>query len=205
MKAAVYLRVSTDRQDERNQEPDCLRICEARGWEPVLYRETESGAKKRPVWDEVKQAAHRGQVGAVVIWALDRAGRDRVTVSADFKKLAHADVRLVSVRESWLDQPAGPMRDLLIEILGWFAETERARLRERTRAGLERARANGTHIGRKWTSDEKVKQLRELFEAGRMVGFSAREVGLPKSTVRTYWRRFEKEDAEARRRDLEKE
>lgn len=190
MKAAVYLRVSTDRQDEANQEPDCLRLCHARGWDPVIFRETESGAKKRPIWEQVKRAAHRGEVGAVVIWALDRAGRDRLSVAADLAELAHKRAAVVSVRESWLDQPVGPMRDLLIQILAWFGESERARLIERTRAGLARARAEGKHLGRKWTDPALVERMREIWSSGRGPGFAARTLGVPRSTVRTWFGRF---------------
>jgi len=80
MKAAIYLRVSTDGQTEENQEPDCLRLCAARGWEPVVIRETESGAKERPEWRRVVELARRGQVGAVVFWALDRIGRKSLQI-----------------------------------------------------------------------------------------------------------------------------
>ena len=148
MIAAVYLRVSTDRQDEANQEPECLRLCAARGWEPKVFRETESGAKRRPVWDRVKEAARKGDVRAVVFWALDRTGRSRVQVAHDLGELWRWGAEVASVRDAWVDQPAGPLRDLLVQLMGWFAQMERDRLRERTRAGLERARANGVQLGR---------------------------------------------------------
>jgi DNA invertase Pin-like site-specific DNA recombinase len=146
--AAVYLRVSTDRQDEANQEPECLRLCAARGWEPRVYRETESGAKRRPEWDRVKDAARKGEVRAVVFWALDRAGRNRVQLAHDLGELWRWGAEIASVRDAWVDQPAGPLRDLLVQLMGWFAQTERDRLRERTRAGIARARANGVQLGR---------------------------------------------------------
>jgi len=148
MKAAIYLRVSTDGQTEANQEPDCLRLCAARGWEPLVIRETESGAKERPEWRRVVELARRGQVGAVVFWALDRIGRKRVQVAHDVSELARFKVAIVSVQDSWLDQPDGPLRDLLVQLLAWVAEGERRRLIERTRAGLARARREGKRFGR---------------------------------------------------------
>src|SRR5688572_3602070 len=145
MKAAVYLRVSSKdgRQDEANQEPDCARLCAARGWEPVFYRERESGVKARPEWRRVIESARRGHVGAVVFWALDRIGRTRVQVAHDLGELGRWNVHVASVQDAWVDQPPGPLRDLLVQIMGWIAEGERARLIERTKAGLERARALG--------------------------------------------------------------
>ena len=193
MKAAVYLRVSTERQEEANQEPDCLRVCAARGWEPVIFREVESGAKRRPKWDEVKRAVNRGEVGAVVVWAMDRAGRDRVRLAADLKEIAHKKAALVSVRESWLDQPEGPMRDLLVMLFAWFAEAERTRLRERTMAGLDRARKMGKRLGRKPTPDAKVTILRALWKDGEGQREAARRAGVPASTARTWFARFDEE------------
>lgn len=193
MKAAVYLRVSTDRQEEANQEPDCLRICQARGWDPVIFREVESGAKRRPKWDEVKRAAHRGEVGAVVVWALDRAGRDRVRLAGDLAELAHKQVQVASVRESWVDQPAGPLRDLLVQIFAWFAEAERTRLVERTKAGIARAVAMGKRLGRKPVPDAKLGLLRELCAQGVGTREAGRRAGVAESTARTWFARFREE------------
>lgn len=150
VKAAVYLRVSSrdGRQDESNQEPECLELCRARGWAPLVFRERESGVKARPVWREVLELARRGHVRAVVVWALDRIGRTRVQVAHDLAELLRWRVDVVSVRDGWLDQ-AGPMRDLLVQIFGWVAEGERQRLIERTHAGLARARAKGKVLGRR--------------------------------------------------------
>jgi DNA invertase Pin-like site-specific DNA recombinase len=161
--AAVYLRVSTDRQDEANQEPECLRLCAARGWEPRVYRETESGAKRRPQWDRVKEAARTGDVRAVVFWALDRTGRSRVQVAHDLGELWRWGAQVASVKDSWTDQPAGPLRDLLVQLMGWFAQMERDRLRERTRAGLARAKAAGVVLGRPSKMPEAARaRAREL-------------------------------------------
>jgi DNA invertase Pin-like site-specific DNA recombinase len=187
VRAAVYLRVSTDRQDEANQEPDCLRICEARKWEPVIVRETESGAKHRPQWERVKQMVHRGEVGAVVIWALDRAGRDRVRLAHDLAELARKGSDLASVREPWLDQPSGPMRDLLIQVMAWFAQMERDRLRERTRAGLARAVAQGKKLGRPATvTPTQLRDAKEAVLRGAPVATAAREAGVGRRTLRNY-------------------
>jgi len=146
MKAANYLRVSTERQDEANQEPECLRLTQARGWEPVIFRERESGAKDRAEWSRVLDAARRGEVRAVVIWSLDRVGRRMFQVINDVRELHRYGCVVVSVRESWLDT-SGPASSLLLAIFGWVAEHERERLRERTSAGLARARAQGQVLG----------------------------------------------------------
>lgn len=165
IRAAVYLRVSTERQDEANQEPDVLRLCAARGWEPVIYRERESGAKRRPEWDRVKERSRVGDVGAVVFWSIDRIGRNRVQAAQDLRELFRWKVTVVSVKERWLDcsPDQGPLRDLLVDVVTWFAEEERRKLRERTVAGLARARLLGKVLGRPSAIPPLAQaQLREI-------------------------------------------
>lgn len=184
MKAAVYLRVSTGRQDEANQEPDCARLCAGRGWDPVFFRETESGAKHRPQWRRVVEAARTGHVGAVVFWALDRTGRNRTEICRDVGALAAYRVVVTSVKDAWLEQQPGPFRDLMLEIMAWFAEGERRRLIERTRAGLDRARALGVRLGRPPSDSAKVAGGIERVHQGLTVSAAARAAGISRTTLR---------------------
>lgn len=177
MNAGGYLRVSTGRQDEANQEPEVRRLIEARGWHPLIFRERESGAKDRPIWDQVMAAARSGEVRAVVIWSLDRVGRTMWQVLRDVTELTRLGCAVVSVREPWLDT-GGPVRDLLLAIFSWVAQHERERLRERTRAGLERARAAGKRFGRPPANipPEVVKLARKLRHSRGGPGMPWREV-----------------------------
>jgi DNA invertase Pin-like site-specific DNA recombinase len=195
MKAAIYLRVSTDKQTEENQEPDCRRLCEARGWEPVVYREVESGVKRRPKWDRVKDDVRTGVCRAVVVWALDRTGRTRVQVAHDLSELFRWGAVVASVKDAWLDQATGPLRDLLVQIMAWVAEGERARLIERTKAGMARARAAGVKLGRRALPPDKVTEIRKLAMAGINAYWICKQTGVKQSTVRTYLKRFEEECA----------
>jgi hypothetical protein len=68
-------------------------------------------------------------------------------IVADVRELGRIGCQVVSVREPWLDT-GGPTRDLLLAIFGWVAEHERERLRQRVRAGLDRARSEGKRLGR---------------------------------------------------------
>ncbi|ABC82580.1 Integrase [Anaeromyxobacter dehalogenans 2CP-C] len=78
MHAAIYVRVSTDRQTVQNQLADLHRLVEARGYEPVVSEEVESAAKHRPVLDRLQADARAGRVRAVAVWALDRLHRSMV-------------------------------------------------------------------------------------------------------------------------------
>ncbi len=88
-KAAVYLRVSTDRQTVENQRAEVEQLARARGYEPIPYEETESAAKRRPVFDRMLADARAGKLGAVVIWALDRLHRSMQGSVNDVLELDH--------------------------------------------------------------------------------------------------------------------
>src|SRR5207245_9799853 len=68
-------------------------------------------------------------------------------VALTVQALDSMNCRVASVKEPWLDS-RGPMRQLLIALFGWIAEQERARIIERTQAGIARARAEGISLGR---------------------------------------------------------
>lgn len=182
--AACYLRVSGDRQTCANQRAEVAALARARGFEPVWYEETESAAKRRPVFDSMLADVKRGKVVAVVVWSLDRLHRSMVGCLNDVLELDRLNVRVISVRESWLDT-AGPVRSLLVALFGWVAEFERARLIERTKAGLARAKAEGKRLGRPPRKDReaKLEQVRALRAEGKGYGEIGRQLHLPPRTV----------------------
>ena len=210
MNAAIYLRVSTDRckcghaptahsecracgrcncsayapdQDESNQEPECRRLCDARGWsDPLVVRERESGAKRRPEWRSLVEKVRKGEVRAVVFWAVDRIGRNKVQAAHDLRELSRFGAQLVSVQDAWLDQPEGPTRSLMVDIMAWVAEGERSRLIERTKAGMRRAAAEGKEIGRPRALVD-LARARALLAEGKSYAAAARAVGCSRSTL----------------------
>lgn len=148
-RAALYQRVSTDRQFTENQRPELLQLAAARGLDIVAtFEETVSGAaRQRAAFDAMMRKAHAGHFDTVLVWSLDRFGRSMTGNLNAVLELDRLGVRVVSVREPWLDT-AGPVRALLVAIFGWVAEQERTRLIERTRAGVARARREGKKLGR---------------------------------------------------------
>ena len=132
--------------------------------------------------DRLLLDAHRGEFEVLVIWALDRLGRSLADNVALVSKLSDCGVRIVSVQESWMDTGT-PVRDLLLSIFSWIAEMERERLRERTRAGLERARAQGKQIGRPRAQVDMEEALRLLDEEGLSYRKAAKRLGLGASTL----------------------
>jgi DNA invertase Pin-like site-specific DNA recombinase len=180
---AVYLRVSTDRQTAENQLLEVRQLAVARGYEPIVYEEVESAAKARPVLEAMLADVRAGRVGAVAVWALDRLHRSMTGAVNTVLELDRLGVPCLSVREPWLDT-SGPVRPLLVAIFGWVAEQERARLIERTRAGLERARREGKLLGRPRVSPLKIAAAVQQVRAGASLREAASAAGVGYGTLR---------------------
>lgn len=154
--AGVYLRVSTNEQNELNQEPPCLEVCKLRGWAPVVYREVESGTKQRPVWDRLMEDARTARIQAVVVFSVNRIGRRRIQIARDLATLTRYGVAVVSYCEKFVEVDSSPemapIRDLLIQWWGWFAEREREEIVTRTKNALdvvkENIRKHGFHVSK---------------------------------------------------------
>ena len=180
MKAAIYARVSTIDQTCENQLLDVRRYCEARGWTATEYVDTGiSGAKdRRPALDALMADARRRQVDTVVVWALDRFGRNLRHLITAIEELNAAGVGFISLRES-IDT-SSPTGRLLLGVMGSFAQFERERIRERIAAGLARARRQGQRLGRR-------RQRIAPRDLQRVAGLSVRQaaavLGVPASRV----------------------
>lgn len=192
--AALYVRVSTDKQTVENQVAELRQLAAARGLDPVIYEEVESAAKARPVLDRMLADASAGKVRAILVWALDRLHRSMVGSIQTVLECDRLGVPVVSLREPWLDT-AGPVRPLLIAIFGWVAEQERARLIERTKAGIERARREGKQIGRTPASRILLHAARELVRNGASTAEAARRKGLSRSSLRRFLKEREVDQA----------
>jgi DNA invertase Pin-like site-specific DNA recombinase len=181
-RAAIYLRVSGDRQHTENQRPEIEQLARSRGLEIVkVYEEQVSAVKHRPEYAQMMKDAKRGAFDVMVIWALDRFGRSMVGNLADVLELDRVGVTVVSVRESWLDT-GSPVRNLLIAIFSWVAEEERNRLIARTKVGLEQARRRGAKIGRPRRRFD-LDRARELRAAGHPLRAVAKELGIGVATL----------------------
>ena len=107
-----------------------------------------SGAKdRRPALDRLIREARRRRFDVLVCWRLDRLGRSLKHLVTLLDELQVLGVAFVSLQEG-IDAttPAGKLQ---MHILAAIAEFERARIAERVRAGLARARANGRRLGQK--------------------------------------------------------
>lgn len=158
---------------------------QARGFEAAIYEEVESAAKARPVLERLLGDARVGRVQAVAVWALDRLHRSMLGAIQTVLELDRLGVRVISVRESWLDTDS-PVRPLLVAIFGWVAEQERTRLIERTKAGVQRARREGKKIGRPRTSPVLLHAAADLVGRGVPVAEAARAKGVTRASLRRW-------------------
>ncbi|HEV8363084.1 MAG TPA: recombinase family protein [Gemmatimonadaceae bacterium] len=177
MRAAIYARVSTVDQEPENQLGELRRYVDARSWTAVEFVDRGvSGAKdRRPALDALIRDAKRRRFDVVVCWRLDRLGRNLkhlITLLEEFQALGIAFVSLAEGIDA--TTPAGKLQ---MHILGAIAEFERARIAERVRAGLQRARAQGKRLGR------PRKAPVSIVVPGGSVRAAARAWGVSKSTA----------------------
>ena len=191
MRAALYTRVSTrDKgQETANQLHELRKLCTAQGWTIVSeYEDHESGGKAdRSQFKAMMTDAAKRKFDVVLFWALDRFSREGVyETHVHLKRLDVAGVRFRSFTEPYLDS-CGMFRDAVISILAVIAKQERIRIQERVRAGLERARAQGTRSGRPVGRPRVIFRHDQVFEL-RNQGQSWRQIskqcGVGVTTVR---------------------
>ena len=183
MKAAMYARVSTFDQEPENQLQELRRYIDAREWTGQEYVDRGvSGAKdRRPALDQMITDAKRRRFDVVVCWRLDRLGRNLKHLINLLEDLQALGVAFVSLAEG-IDAttPAGKLQ---MHILGAIAEFERARIQERVRAGLARARAQGVRLGR---PRRRIDPERLATVAGLPEREAARRLGIPRSTLQRW-------------------
>ena len=147
-RAAIYARVSTGEQTPENQLLRLRELAARAGYEVVgEYVETVSGTSTaRPELDRMMKDAARRRFDVLLAWDVSRLGRSLTQLVGLFEALRALNVDLILDRQGVdTNSPAGRA---LLGMAAVFAEFERAMIVERTRAGMERARARGAQIGR---------------------------------------------------------
>ncbi len=185
-RAALYVRVSTDRQTVENQITALSRVAEAREWQIVETFNNAGisgakGRKDRRGLDEMHKQAQRGKFDVVMAWTIDRLGRSLVDLLNTTECLKACGVDLYLDQQS-IDTTT-PSEKLMLQITGAFAEFERSMIQARIYAGLTRAKANGKKLGRPLNDPEAVEIARVELGKGLGINRVARLVGLCNGTV----------------------
>jgi DNA invertase Pin-like site-specific DNA recombinase len=146
---AIYTRVSTSDQTVENQRRELEAVAQRHGWEvvEVFSDQGVSGARdQRPAFDRLRQGITRKDFDVVAAWSVDRLGRSLQHLLGFLGELKAKGVDLY-LHQQGLDT-ATPAGRALFQMLGVFAEFERAIIIERVHAGLRRAKAQGVRLGR---------------------------------------------------------
>src|SRR6267154_4172685 len=187
-RAALYVRVSTDAQTVENQIRELRQVAKRRGWDVVeVYSDAGiSGAKGRngrPGLDSMLKDASRRKFDVVLAWAIDRLGRSLIDLLGTIQHLEACKVDLYLDQQS-IDTTT-PMGKLVFQVTGAFAEIERSIIRQRVRAGLRRAVAQGKVLGRPKLAAELEQRIRAALNAPDRPGTRviARQFGVSRPTV----------------------
>jgi DNA invertase Pin-like site-specific DNA recombinase len=184
-RVAIYLRVSTSKQDTENQRRELEGVAARSGWQIVeTYHDIVSGAKgrdSRPGLDSLLKAVSRKEFDMVAAWSVDRLGRSLTDLLVILQTLRDKDVDLF-LHQQGLDTSTTAGR-AMFQMLGVFAEFERGIIRERVNAGLARARANGVTLGRKPISAEQEANIRRMRATGLGIIKIGKALGCGSSVV----------------------
>ncbi|NFV81292.1 recombinase family protein [Magnetospirillum aberrantis] len=167
--AVMYLRVSTDGQTTENQRLELEAVANRAGWEIAgVYEDAgisgANGRDKRPAFDRLCKDATRRRFDVVMAWSVDRLGRSLQDLVAFLGELHSVGVDLF-LHQQGVDTTT-PAGKAMFQMLGVFAEFERAMIRERVNAGLARARQQGKTLGRPKVADATEAAIRAALAAG---------------------------------------
>ncbi len=185
-RVAIYLRVSTSKQDTDNQRRELVAVAARSGWDVVKVYEDAgiSGAKgrdKRPGLDAMLKAVNAREFDMVAAWSVDRVGRSLTDLLVILQSLHDKGTDLF-LHQQGLDTSTVAGK-AMFQMLGVFAEFERGIIRERVNAGLARARAKGTKLGRRTVKPSVEARIRELKAGGMGILKIGRIVGVGTSVV----------------------
>jgi DNA invertase Pin-like site-specific DNA recombinase len=159
MKVCLYARVSTSDkdQDPLTQLLPLREFVKAQSWE--TYHEyidyaPATDITHRTAWKDLLEDASQRKFDILLVWRMDRAFRSVLDAATTLERLRTWKVGLRSYSEPWLDTTS-PFGEALYYITMAYAQLERGILRERVKAGMDRARAQGHQIGRPRVMDRR--------------------------------------------------
>jgi len=186
---AIYVRVSSRKQQHQSQLPDLQRWAESQS-EPVRwYKDTATGkTTNRPGWKRLEKDIRAGRVARLVCWKLDRLGRTarELLILFDQLRARRSDLLCVAGGVNGLDTAEGRF---MAGILAQVAEYDNEIRAERIRAGQAAARANGKRWGgskkgrRVKVTGLQARTIRQLRASREPIAAIARAVGLSRPTI----------------------
>ena len=162
-KIAVYIRVSTDKQESENQLLQLREYCKKSNYEIYKeYTDIVSGKEdKRISYDEMFRDAHQKKFNLLIFWDLSRFSRSGTLFTLQkLTELKNLGIEWHSYQEPYISS-AGQFGDVVISILSTLAKIEREKISERTKAGLQRARLKAQQKNKPLRTRGKDKKKRK--------------------------------------------
>lgn len=181
MIVAIYVRVSTRKQDETNQLPRLREIAKNRGFEVYHEYSDEASAKdaNRPGWRGLMEDASKHRFDAILVTKLDRVMRSLVQLNITMSNLQTYNVKLICADIGEIDY-SSPMGKVQMQIIGAIAEWEREIIIQRTKEGIEAKKAKGIKLGRKKRDDIPIETIVTLRIAGNSWKSISQDLHIPK-------------------------
>jgi len=176
-----YIRVSsTDQNPERQLDDIAL--------DQVFTDKASAKDAARPQLQDMLKFVRKGDT--IVVHSMDRLARNLEDLRQIVQGQTARGVRVAFVKEGLsFSGEDSPMAHLMLNVMGAFAEFERALLKERQREGIVLAKKRGAYRGRKPTlSSDQIVDLKARVGAGEAKSRIAREMGISRETLYRYLR-----------------
>lgn len=161
MRTAIYVRVSTNKQEVENQLNDLRNYCNSKGY--IIYKEyvdiISGKEKSRPNYDRMFNDAHKRLFDLILFWDLSRFSRAGTLYTLQkLKELENVGVEWESYQEQYF-KSTGEFRDVVISIMATLAKIQREQISERTKSGLK----NAKNVGKRG-KDKKPRKRKGYFK-----------------------------------------
>lgn len=191
LRVALYMRVSTDDQTHTNQIRDLRAWCVHAGHEIVAeyidYESGRKGADKRAQFAKLFDDAAKRKFDCALFWALDRFSREGMVPTIRYlEQLNACGVAFHSYTEPHLSTDNELVRNILLALLASLAKVEAQKISARTKAGIERARAEGKRIGRPTIEATVSHEIARLSAAGASAYAIGKALGVDRRTAAKY-------------------
>jgi len=153
-----------------------------------IYEDEVSGAKtreKRPAYNEMCQDAFLKKFDTIIGWDVSRFGRSMKEFLSFLSDMDEKNINVVAVKNG-LDMESSTGR-MMLKLIGVLEEWNREMLIERTNAGISRARANGTKLGRKSVLTPNLKsEIKTLRASGLSIQKIADQIDMNRGAVQRF-------------------
>ncbi len=199
-KAALYLRVSTNKQELENQLEPLKKFAKGMGFKVVqAYKDTASGKRAdRTAFNKMLKDAHQKKFDVIIVWALDRLSREGMSRTVQLiEMLERMGIAVISYTEPYLDTTNELARNILLAVVSTLAKAEREKISERTKAGLARVKRSGKRLGRPPVDPKVRARALKIFQGGQSLRKAARKAGVSRSSI-SNWQKVSKKGVSKR-------